>query len=73
MVGNCAYVAGETPRVVDGVFHAGTIWTLAWKTHTARAEVWAVPNIGMDLRFFIDGELHSTELFRGVDGGRRRR
>jgi hypothetical protein len=59
---------GETPRVVDGVFHVGTIWTLTWKTHTAKAEVWVVPNVGMDLRFFIDGELHSTESLSRRDG-----
>ena len=45
---------GDAPSVVDGVFHAGTIWTMSWGKHTAKAEVWGVPNVGMDLRVFID-------------------
>jgi hypothetical protein len=39
------------------------LWTLQKEGHTAEARVRAIPSIGLELRFSIDGELYYSHRF----------
>jgi len=60
----------KAPEPDTQIKRLGVLWTLTWNTHSAQAELWGIEAIdAYDLRYFIDGGLHSTELFRGAGGG----
>ncbi len=43
---------------------APPLWTLTKNGRTATAHVRAIPGIGRELRFLIDGELRHSQLYR---------
>ena len=62
-------VGESRPGAVTSVTITGHLWTLHYGTHTAKAELYTVPDVGVDLRYTLDGGLRSTELFKGLNSG----
>jgi len=61
----------EAPGDSSDLQYVQTLGTLTYGKRTARADQYAVPGVGFDLRYFVNDELRETELFKGTDGGRR--
>jgi hypothetical protein len=51
-----------------GITERGTLWTLHKNGKTARAEVREIEGVGVELRYYWDGELMQSFLFKdGTD------
>jgi hypothetical protein len=48
---------------IDPAVAGEPLWTLQKDGHTAEARVRAIPGIGLELRFTIDGELRYSHRF----------
>lgn len=53
-------------RLVDTPIAQATIWTLRRGDRVASAQVRAIKDVGLDLRFLADGVLRETRVFTGT-------